>query len=217
MLSRAHWWARPLPQLALLTALTCLPPVVMWVTSASCSPWLLWLLMLWMTVMSSRPCLMNFLHDMLNLFFCCCCCCCSSGRYPCLTRLTGATEVVGEQAIRQAWEVQDSFPCSFLGYVMAQWKLQPCPAKIRAGEEWPRPTTRKQLQHFLGFTNFYRRFIRGYSCVAVPLSKLTSIGSNFTWSPEVDTAFQRLNPLFTETPVLQHPNPLPQTEEISLW
>ena len=150
-------------------------------------------------------------------FFFCCCCCCSSGRYPCLTRLTGATEVVGEQAIRQAWEVRDSFPCSFLGYVMAQWKLQPCPAKIRAGEEWPRPTTRKQLQHFLGFTNFYRRFIRGYSCVAVPLSKLTSIGSNFTWSPEVDTAFQRLNPLFTKTPVLQHPNPLPQTEEISLW
>lgn len=73
---------------------------------------------------------------------------------------------------------------SFLGFVLAQGKLQPDPAKIRAVEEWPSPSTRKQLQRFLGFANFYRRFIRDYSRVAAPLTQLTSPASPFTWSPE---------------------------------
>lgn len=50
--------------------------------------------------------------------------------------------------------------------------------------------------------------MRDYSCVAAPLTKLTSISSPFTWSPEVDTAFLRLKTLFTNAPVLQHPNPV---------
>jgi len=42
------------------------------------------------------------------------------------------------------------------------------PGKIQAVVEWPTPTSLKQLQRFLGFANFYRRFIRHYSRIAAP-------------------------------------------------
>ena len=48
------------------------------------------------------------------------------------------------------------------------------PTKTRAVAEWPIPSTRKELQRFLGFANFYRRFIHNYSSVAPPLTTLTS-------------------------------------------
>ena len=63
---------------------------------------------------------------------------------------------------------------SFLGFVVQRGQLQADPEKVRAVSEWPVPTTRKQLQRFLGFANFYRRFIRDYSRVAAPLTQLTS-------------------------------------------
>ena len=93
---------------------------------------------------------------------------------------------------------------SFLGFMIAQGKLQLDPAKIWAVEEWPTPPTWKQLQRFLGFTN--RRFICDYSRVASPLTQLTSPASPFTWSPGANLAFIRLKALFTHTPVLQHPD-----------
>lgn len=44
--------------------------------------------------------------------------------------------------------------------------------KVSTMSEWPEPNTVKQLQRFLGFTNFYQRFIRGYSSVAALLTDL---------------------------------------------
>ena len=55
---------------------------------------------------------------------------------------------------------------SFLGYIISQGQIEMDPAKVSAVAEWPSPPTRKRLQQFLGFANFYRRFIRGYSQVA---------------------------------------------------
>ncbi|KAI3365894.1 hypothetical protein L3Q82_000868 [Scortum barcoo] len=52
---------------------------------------------------------------------------------------------------------------SFLGFIIAPGQLHPDPSKIKAVENWPTPSTRKKLQQFLGFANFYRRFIRNYS------------------------------------------------------
>ena len=95
---------------------------------------------------------------------------------------------------------------SFLGYILGRGQLAPDPAKIEAVRAWQRPGTRKQLQQFLGFANFYRRFIRNYSKVAAPLTQLTSTAFPFAWTPEADVAFNKLRELFTSAPVLVHPN-----------
>lgn len=67
---------------------------------------------------------------------------------------------------------------------MAQDSIQMDPAKVSAVVDWPIMESRKQLQRFLGFANFYQWFIRNYSSVAAPLTCLTSIRRAFEWTPE---------------------------------
>ncbi len=81
---------------------------------------------------------------------------------------------------------------SFLGSVVEKGQLKADPAKVQAVAEWPIPSTRKQLQRFLGFANLYRRFIRNYSRVATPLTQLTSSKVPFMWSHAADAAFKQL-------------------------
>lgn len=71
-----------------------------------------------------------------------------------------------------------------------QLKLDP--EKIRAVVEWPVLATRKQLQRFLGFANFYRRFICNYSRIAAPLTQLTSVKKPFDWSLAAQAAFEKI-------------------------
>ena len=80
------------------------------------------------------------------------------------------------------------------------------PAKVSAVMSWPVPETRKKLQQFLGFANFYRRFIRGYSTVAAPLAALTSVKQQFQWTAAADKAFKSLKARFTSAPILQMPD-----------
>lgn len=63
---------------------------------------------------------------------------------------------------------------SFLGFVINAGEIQMDPYKTKAVTDWPTPSTCKELQRFLGFANFYRRFIRNYSSVAALLIALTS-------------------------------------------
>ena len=95
----------------------------------------------------------------------------------------------------------------FLGLIVEGGQTRPDPKKIQAVVEWNEPTTRKQLQSFLGFANFYRRFIRDYSRVAAPLTALTSSLRPFVWTPAASTAFADLKRRFTSAPVLVNPDP----------
>ena len=95
----------------------------------------------------------------------------------------------------------------FLGHVLEEGRVRADPKKVRAVEEWQRPTDRTQLRRFLGFANFYRRFIRGFSRVAAPLSALTSTSNPFFWTPEAEDAFVALKRLFTTALVLIFPDP----------
>jgi len=101
---------------------------------------------------------------------------------------------------------------SFLGYIIRQGRLEADPGKIQAVTEWPVPTTRRELQRFLGFTNFYRRFIKNYSKVAAPLSSLTSIKSSSSgplllMMPFLNSSLCSLLPPFSSS----------QTQASSLW
>lgn len=64
---------------------------------------------------------------------------------------------------------------AFLGYILESGQVKTDLAKVQTVVDWETPTTRKQLQRFLGFANFYRRFVPNYSQVASPLTRLTSL------------------------------------------
>jgi hypothetical protein len=60
----------------------------------------------------------------------------------------------------------------------------------------------KGVRSFLGFANFYRRFIKDFSDLVQPLTDLTHKDRHFTWSPEADKAFERLKAIFISAPAL---------------
>ncbi|KAI2661117.1 Transposon Tf2-9 polyprotein [Labeo rohita] len=97
---------------------------------------------------------------------------------------------------------------TFLGFVISSQGVAMDPQKLEDVRSWPLPTSLKQLQRFLGFANFYRRFIQGFSATAAPLTTLTKPSrGEFHLTPEAIQAFKKLCHLFTTAPVLIHPNP----------
>lgn len=72
---------------------------------------------------------------------------------------------------------------SFLGFIVEKGRLQADPAKVKAMVEWPKPKTRKELQRFLGFVNFYLRFIRDYCKVLISSVILLLLKCRFTGLP----------------------------------
>ncbi len=95
----------------------------------------------------------------------------------------------------------------FLGFVLDGKGLAMSPNKVSAVKHWSKPTTLKGLQSFLGFCNFYRRFVQDYSAVVSPLTKLTRKNTPFNWDTPQDTAFNLLKTKLTEMPVLRHHDP----------
>ena len=96
---------------------------------------------------------------------------------------------------------------TFLGYVIASGSISMDPENIKAVEECPRLTDRKSLQRFLGFANFYRRYIRRYSRIAAALTRLTSTKVCFCLDQEAEEAFQELRRRFATVPIVIHPDP----------
>ncbi|KAI2659363.1 Transposon Tf2-8 polyprotein [Labeo rohita] len=104
----------------------------------------------------------------------------------------------------------------FLGYNISAEGVHMDQKKIDAILNWPPPSNVKELQRFLGFANFYRRFIQGYSSITAPLtSLLRGKPKHLTWNPAAHEAFQHLKHLFSTAPLLRHPDPgLPFTVEV---
>ena len=80
--------------------------------------------------------------------------------------------------------------------------------RIAAVRNWPTSTPVKEVQRFLGFANYYQRFIWGFGQVAAPITSLLNGGPvRLQWSAEADRAFGQLRALFTSAPLLAHPDP----------
>ncbi|KAG5848674.1 hypothetical protein ANANG_G00101330 [Anguilla anguilla] len=99
---------------------------------------------------------------------------------------------------------------SFLGFIIFAGGIQMDGGKVRVVSEWPIPKTRKDLQMFLGFANFYGRFVRDYSKVAAPLTALTSTATKFHWTDIANQAFNELKRRFTIAPILTPADPTRQ-------
>ncbi|KAI7766568.1 hypothetical protein LZL87_014192 [Fusarium oxysporum] len=74
--------------------------------------------------------------------------------------------------------------------------------KISAVAEWKAPTNVKETQAFLGFANYYRRFIKGFSKTAIPLTELTKKDKPFKWNDNAQEAFGQLKKAILSEPVL---------------
>ena len=94
----------------------------------------------------------------------------------------------------------------YLGVVISENSVKMDPAKVAGVAEWPTPTTKKEVQSFLGFTNFYRRFIQDFSHIARPLFNLTKNDSDFRWSSDEQSAFDVLKEKITTSPILALPD-----------
>ncbi|KAD6453802.1 hypothetical protein E3N88_08508 [Mikania micrantha] len=80
----------------------------------------------------------------------------------------------------------------FLGHVVNQNGIQVDPSKIKAVEQWETPRTPTEIRQFLGLAGYYRRFIKNFSKIALPLTTLTQKNQPFIWGSQQREAFQLL-------------------------
>jgi RNase H-like domain found in reverse transcriptase len=90
--------------------------------------------------------------------------------------------------------------------IIEEEKISMDTVKLGGIRDWPVPAMLKQTQSFLGFGNFYRKFISHYSELARPLNDLMKKDKKFEWSTECQEAFDTMKKRFTEEPVLLMPD-----------
>eukprot|EP00055_Hartaetosiga_balthica_P017772 m.122942 g.122942 ORF g.122942 m.122942 type:complete len:966 (+) comp9398_c1_seq1:1052-3949(+) len=95
----------------------------------------------------------------------------------------------------------------FVGHIVAHNEVRMDPKKLTAVKEWPEPKDIKQLRSFLGFCNFYRRFIKSFASIAEPLTDLLrKNGKEFKWMERQQVSFVKLKEEMTSAPVLCIPD-----------
>jgi predicted aspartyl protease len=95
----------------------------------------------------------------------------------------------------------------YLGYIIAPEGISMDPEKVNAVKEWQQPTTVKGIQSFLGFANFYRRFIRDFSKITTPLTKLIWKDTPFVWDDAAQQAFEKIKTAMISRPILHYFDP----------
>nr|GEV11310.1 hypothetical protein [Tanacetum cinerariifolium] len=90
----------------------------------------------------------------------------------------------------------------FLGHVIDHSGVHVDPAKIKAIKSWAAPTTPTEVRQFLGLAGYYRRFIKGFSLISKPLTKLTQKNKKYKWGKEEEEAFQTLKRKLCNAPIL---------------
>nr|XP_016463490.1 PREDICTED: uncharacterized mitochondrial protein AtMg00860-like [Nicotiana tabacum]XP_018631514.1 uncharacterized mitochondrial protein AtMg00860-like [Nicotiana tomentosiformis] len=91
---------------------------------------------------------------------------------------------------------------AFFGHVVSSEVIKVDPQKIAAMKYWPSPTTPTEIRSFLGLGGYYRRFVKWFSSLASPLTKLMQKAAKFQWSDASEKSFQDLKSRLTTTPVL---------------
>jgi hypothetical protein len=94
----------------------------------------------------------------------------------------------------------------YLGVVLEHGQVQMDPTKVKGVADWIRPQNAKDVRSFLGFTGFYRYFIKDYSKIARPLIDLTKKNLRFIWTEKQQLAFEHLKTLMCAKPVLRQPD-----------
>nr|GEX70071.1 putative reverse transcriptase domain, ribonuclease H-like domain protein [Tanacetum cinerariifolium] len=96
----------------------------------------------------------------------------------------------------------------FLGHVINSEGVHVDPAKIKAIKNWLASTSPTEVRQFMGLASYYKRFIKGFSLIAKPLTKLTQKNKKFEWVADEDEAFQKLKQDLCTAPILALPKGL---------
>src|SRR6266446_4358086 len=92
----------------------------------------------------------------------------------------------------------------YLRFILSPKGLQMDPTKVSMILDWPEPQKVQDVQAFLGFTNFYQRFIHNYSEITLPLNHLCKKSTTWHFGTEEAKVFQNLKKAFGSAPVLAH-------------
>jgi hypothetical protein len=93
----------------------------------------------------------------------------------------------------------------FLGHVITKEGIAINPNKVQSVLEWHAPKNVKEVRGFLGMAGYYRRFIKGSSKIARPMTKLLRKNITFIWDEKCEKSFEELKDKLTTTPVLAVP------------
>ncbi|KAL8104850.1 hypothetical protein AgCh_028861 [Apium graveolens] len=94
----------------------------------------------------------------------------------------------------------------FLSHVISKEGIKVDPVKIEAVSKWEQPKTPTEIRSFLGLAGYYRRFVKDFSKIASPLTKLTRKNEKFAWTEKCEESFQELKRRLVTAPVLALPN-----------
>ena len=93
----------------------------------------------------------------------------------------------------------------YLGFEVSSEGVHASPEKVKAVVEWPRPQTVHDVRSFLGLASYYRKFIRGFSQIARPLTDVTK-ANGWKWQDEQEQSFIQLKAALATAPVLRLPD-----------
>lgn len=146
-------------------------------------------------------------------------------------RLSHVLQRLRENGLKLSPEKCNFFQTSvhYLGHVVSRNGVETDPGKVSALKTWPKPQTLKELKSFLGFSGYYRRFVKDYSKIVKPLNNLTSgypplkKGQKMStykgkylnpkepfaerWTPACQEAFACIIEKLTSSPILGFANP----------
>jgi hypothetical protein len=94
----------------------------------------------------------------------------------------------------------------FLGVRVANGVVEMEQAKVDKVKDWIRPRSIREVRKFLGFTGYYRHFIKDYSKIARPLLDLTKQATPWHWEDRHQQAFESLRDKMVSKPVLRQPD-----------
>ena len=94
---------------------------------------------------------------------------------------------------------------SFLGHIVSKEGIRVDPKKIEVVVEWKPPRNVTEVRRFLGLAGYYKRFVKGFSMIAAPMTRLLQKNLKFEWGEECQRSFDNLKAFLTEAPVLTQP------------
>ncbi|CAG2239543.1 unnamed protein product [Mytilus edulis] len=95
---------------------------------------------------------------------------------------------------------------NYLGHIISKDGVKVDESKITIVKNYPRPKNQTEVRQFLGLCNYYRRFVKDYAKITVPLNNLLQKDKEYVWTDKCQISFESLQQALTTAPVLSYPD-----------